>query len=172
MDMSTPFFGSKKGISPLIAAVLLIAFTMTIAAILATWAQTFGEERLGEASERAETAIECPRINLDIESANFTDGENLVGNIILWNRGQEEASDITFVVYDGTGPNMFDEVSYQDGSGDVNISSGNFARLEAGGGDVSAGDIERLEVHAQADQCPDVQPIDTCGGFDGTNFIC
>lgn len=36
----------KKGISPLIAAVLLIAFTMTIAGILATWATTFSKERL------------------------------------------------------------------------------------------------------------------------------
>ena len=33
-----------KGISPLIAAVLLIAFTMAIAGIMATWATSFTEE--------------------------------------------------------------------------------------------------------------------------------
>lgn len=35
-----------KGISPLIAAVLLIAFTMAIAGILAAWANNFANERL------------------------------------------------------------------------------------------------------------------------------
>ncbi len=36
-----------KGISPLIAAVLLIAFTMAIAGIMATWATSFSQQRLG-----------------------------------------------------------------------------------------------------------------------------
>ncbi len=39
----------KKGISPLIASVLLIAFTMAIAGIMATWATTFSTERLSTA---------------------------------------------------------------------------------------------------------------------------
>jgi flagellin-like protein len=44
----------QKGISPLIASVLLIAFTMAIAGIMATWATTFSRERLGGASEESE----------------------------------------------------------------------------------------------------------------------
>ena len=44
----------QKGISPLIAAVLLIAFTMAIAGIMATWATTFSREKLLGASEEAE----------------------------------------------------------------------------------------------------------------------
>lgn len=46
--------GKLKGISPLIASVLLIAFTMAIAGIMATWATTFSRERLDTASEEAE----------------------------------------------------------------------------------------------------------------------
>ncbi len=38
----------RKGMSPLIAAVILIAATMSIAAILAFWASGFMKERLGE----------------------------------------------------------------------------------------------------------------------------
>ncbi len=41
---------SRKGISPLIAAVLLVAFTMSIAGIMAAWATTFAQGRLTEAS--------------------------------------------------------------------------------------------------------------------------
>lgn len=39
----------SKGISPLIAAVLLVAFTMAIAGIMAAWATTFAQSRLTEA---------------------------------------------------------------------------------------------------------------------------
>lgn len=38
-----------RGISPLIAAVLLVAFTMAIAGIMAAWATTFAQTRLTEA---------------------------------------------------------------------------------------------------------------------------
>jgi len=58
----------KKGISPLIAAVLLIAFTMTIAGILATWATTFSKERLST------SAIEGQCLGaIDLASLNFQD---------------------------------------------------------------------------------------------------
>ncbi len=162
MDMSALFSSSEKGISPLIAAVLLIAFTMTIAAILATWAQTFGEERLGEAGERGEEVVECGRLNLEIESASYNN--DIVEDVVIWNRGPNDVGDISFVVYDD-GPNMFDDVSYTDNGDEVRISSGNFARLEAEGGSVNEEDVERLEVHAQPERCPDIQPIDTCEWF-------
>jgi len=42
-----------KGISPLIAAVLLIAFTMAIAGIMATWATSFSSQRLATSEEKA-----------------------------------------------------------------------------------------------------------------------
>ena len=39
--------GAPKGISPLIAAVLLVAFTMAIAGIMAAWATQFSVGKLG-----------------------------------------------------------------------------------------------------------------------------
>lgn len=59
----------KKGISPLIAAVLLIAFTMAIAGIMATWATTFSRERLTGASEEAECIG-----TLDLSGLAFNNG--------------------------------------------------------------------------------------------------
>lgn len=44
---------SRKGISPLIAAVLLVAFTMAIAGIMAAWATTFTSEKLSSAQQCA-----------------------------------------------------------------------------------------------------------------------
>jgi flagellin-like protein len=43
-----------KGISPLIAAVILIAFTTAIAGIMATWATSFVQERTGDIGAEAE----------------------------------------------------------------------------------------------------------------------
>jgi flagellin-like protein len=60
---------NKKGISPLIASVLLIAFTMAIAGIMATWATTFSRERLDVASDESE----CVGA-LDLSSLTFANG--------------------------------------------------------------------------------------------------
>lgn len=54
-----------KGISPLIASVLLIAFTMAIAGIMATWATTFSQQRLGP--------TQCA-LALTIEDLKFQNG--------------------------------------------------------------------------------------------------
>ncbi len=165
------FSKNRKGISPLIAAVLLIAFTMTIAAILATWAQTFGEEQLGEAAEEGRMAVECPRISATIDRARYDDGE--IYDIILWNEAPDDMDldAITFIIYDGDGtPHSFDDVSY-DGDDEGPIPPGGFARLVAENDDLEE-EPEELRVHVDSGRCPNVQPIDTCTPFDGVDFIC
>lgn len=54
-----------KGLSPLVAAVLLIAFTMTVAALLTVWIKsfTYRQQTIAEESERK---IECSYVNLEI----------------------------------------------------------------------------------------------------------
>ena len=61
------YFYGKKGISPLIAAVLLIAFTMAIAGIMATWATQFSSQKIEQSSAEAE----CIGV-LDIGSLSFS----------------------------------------------------------------------------------------------------
>src|SRR3989344_7035150 len=58
-----------KGVSPLIAAVLLIAFTMAIAGILATWATTFSRQRLSIATTEGEClgALDVSSLNTYVE---------------------------------------------------------------------------------------------------------
>ncbi len=59
----------RKGISPLIAAVLLIAVTMAIAGIMASWATTFSTGRLTKTDQEAN----CIGA-LDISSLKFDNG--------------------------------------------------------------------------------------------------
>ena len=58
-----------KGVSPLIATVLLIAFTMVIAGIMAAWANTFSSQRLASATVTAD----CLGV-LDLSSLSFNNG--------------------------------------------------------------------------------------------------
>ena len=60
----------KKGISPLIAAVLLIAFTMTIAGLMATWASSFMSEKTTNLTAEDTATQKCIGINFDVTS-NF-----------------------------------------------------------------------------------------------------
>lgn len=49
----------KKAISPLIATVLLIGFTMAVAAILANWATTFSAGRVSELEKTTQAQAQC-----------------------------------------------------------------------------------------------------------------
>jgi flagellin-like protein len=71
-----------KGISPLVATVLLIALTLTIAGIVAMWASSFTQAKLTE-SEQNTTQI-CTGANLRISDARIIGG---VGYFKLENIG-------------------------------------------------------------------------------------
>ena len=58
-----------KGITPLVAAVLLIAATMSIAGILAYWASSFVRSSLPSESNR--TDVECAGSNFNIYTASY-----------------------------------------------------------------------------------------------------
>ncbi len=60
----------KKGISPLIASVLLIAFTLSIGAFLSTWLQDITKKQTSETVENSKP--ECQFASLNIQNVTFT----------------------------------------------------------------------------------------------------
>jgi flagellin-like protein len=72
----------RKGLSPLIAAVILIAATMSIAGILAYWASGFVKTKLTE-TEAITGGTECLGAEFKIKSVSY-DGNTL--HLILDNR--------------------------------------------------------------------------------------
>ncbi|MCJ7479212.1 MAG: hypothetical protein MUP63_03495 [Candidatus Nanohaloarchaeota archaeon QJJ-7] len=60
----------RKGVSPLIAAVLLIAFTMAVAAILTAWVTTFTQEQTEQLGNQSEKQIDCSFAQLEIFDTN------------------------------------------------------------------------------------------------------
>ncbi|VVB60079.1 Uncharacterised protein [uncultured archaeon] len=61
---------SKKGISPLIASVLLIAFTLSIGAFMSTWLQDVTKKQTQSTVENSKP--ECQFANLNIQNVTYT----------------------------------------------------------------------------------------------------
>ena len=61
---------NKRGISPLIATVLLIGFTIALAAIIFSWISSFTEERAGKTAEIVKSEVSCATsIEVGVEKA-------------------------------------------------------------------------------------------------------
>ena len=75
---------NKRGISPLIATVLLIGFTIALAAIIFSWISSFTEERAGKTAEIVKSEVGCATsIEIGVEKA-CVDGTGI--HFILENR--------------------------------------------------------------------------------------
>jgi flagellin-like protein len=87
----------SKGISPLVAVIMLIAFTMIVAGILAGWATRF-------ATEQRSMLEKCVRANIVIKKAIY-DSVNGNLNLMLYNAGTVPLEDFQVqVTYNQNGP--------------------------------------------------------------------
>ena len=90
-----------KGISPLVASVLLIAITMTIAGMLAWWASSFVKERTA-AWENQTAGGECDLADFEVYRCSY-DPDNQKINMMLNNRRNIELMNlIVYVIYQNT----------------------------------------------------------------------
>ena len=97
----------KKGISPLIAVIMLIAFTMVVAAILAVWAQHYASTQTQHMQICIEsglyihtarwTATTAPDGDLKIVIRN-TGSHDLAFNVILEYDNETRHPDIVYVI--------------------------------------------------------------------------
>lgn len=108
----------RKGISPLIAAVLLIAFTMAIASIFAQWAPQLMNQAQGDSSERAQEIQRCSDMILDLK-VDTTDNNAT----ITQTGGSSGVGDMTVTFYYEDGEPTQESVNINDSRG-VTTASG------------------------------------------------
>jgi flagellin-like protein len=74
----------RRGVSPVIATVMLVAIAIILAAIVFLWAQGFLAERTQKFDEPAERA--CGRINFEAEAISSENTLNIVnrGNVAIY----------------------------------------------------------------------------------------
>ncbi|MBI4447867.1 hypothetical protein HY643_02710 [Candidatus Woesearchaeota archaeon] len=66
---------NKKGISPLIATVLIIGFTVALAAVIMTWGQSFVKNMQEQSSKTADIKLKCANdVSFEISDACFDEG--------------------------------------------------------------------------------------------------
>jgi len=138
----------RKGVSPLVAAVLLIAVTMTIAAMLSYWASGFVRSRTEE-WEKQLPAGECSFANFRFYSCRY-DTATSSFIVILENVKGVELKNITAYIV------------YTNGTIDPRLTG--FANLPASQiktytiGEVDPG-YDKLTIKTH---CPDVTATDDC----------
>jgi len=136
---------SSKGISPLVASVMLIAITMTIAGILAYWASSFIKSSLPPTSQ-----VDCTGANFQIYQCSYNATLGRV-DIILQNLGRVALENITStVIYsnNSVSSTIFNEtltVNPQIKSYQINSTSSDYMRITI------------------TTACPGVEATTTCG---------
>lgn len=92
----------KKGISPLVATVLLVSITIVVAAVVASWANFYVKGKTTDIQKADDIAKLCEGGNLRNE-ADFNSYSNGKMVIALKNIGNVPVTNFTLVVKDSTG---------------------------------------------------------------------
>ena len=98
----------KKGISPLIATVLLIAFTIAIAVIIMRWGTDFVKNITKSTEESTEMALKCTDLKIEMSDIDCTDNK-----LKLTNNGNIEIKSVKFRIYTA------DDVEIEDYTGKI-----------------------------------------------------
>ena len=79
-----------KGVSPLIAAVLLIAVTVAIAALVMGWVSTLFSSTQTTLSNITSTLVNCASAGISIDDVYVTAGSSGTARVIVRNSGQAD----------------------------------------------------------------------------------
>ena len=94
---------NKRGISPLIATVLIIGFTVALAAIIITWGTRFVTTTQESVGKQADVSVACSGIDFDITECKNTDGGQIGSyDFSLTSNTNQKITDLILRVYDGT----------------------------------------------------------------------
>jgi len=94
----------KRGISPLIATVLLIGFAVALAAVVMTWGLDFVNKTASATDKQTKNTLICAS---DL-SFSISDVDPSGGTITLDNRGQVKIKSIIFRIYTPDGVKIVD----------------------------------------------------------------
>lgn len=133
-----------KGVSPLIASVLLIAITMTLAAILASFVSSYTQQQLSSLPA-------CVGGTITFATAAYPDYNNSTGEIVaIIDVGSVDLSDFRIESINSTG-----DVNAVTATGATSIQAGSSGTIRASfsGLGTNVGDDARVV----AGNCPDVR---------------
>ena len=83
--------GNKKGVSPLIAVIVLIAFTLIVAGMLATWASRFARDTL--------PSSQCFNVDVLIQGATYDPATSTLNLYVKYRKGEAPLTFDTLFTY-------------------------------------------------------------------------
>ena len=95
-----------KGISPLIAAVLLIAFTVAIATLIMGWFSTFTRTTTSSVTNATSLAVSCANARVTIRDVYIQMGVSGLTNVVVENTGYDTLTITGLQLYNTTGHNF------------------------------------------------------------------
>lgn len=87
----------RKGLSPFIATVLLVGFTLSIGVILSNWVLPLLRSQTDDISTKAEDAITCSGAKLFFEKSSFAANTTRL-SLVAENRGNVNMTDLKIYV--------------------------------------------------------------------------
>lgn len=131
----------RKGISPLIASVLLLAVTLSIAGIFSGWGPGIISSVTEETSNQTDRQISCNEASVEITAAKHYEGENT--SVVLRNRGRMDLDDLRVIAFQD------DDLPINRTTTSLNI--GNFTTINV------STDSKPSYVQVFSDYCSDVK---------------
>ncbi len=133
-----------KAISPLIATVLLIAFTMAIASIVFGWGQGFVNTISNPVSDSGTKTVQCTFANIDVKKSdvvyNFS-GSSSTMNVTAFNSGSESLYNFSFIIITNRGVYAFNPSNqYNETSPMTKGTAALFKTVNSTGGAPSSGE--------------------------------
>lgn len=93
-----------KGISPLIASILLIAFTVAVGGLLSVWFSTLTSSQTQTVQSSSESLAKCSSTSLSINEVRYVaSGSSRIVNVTLSSSGTQSTKNVTISITGGGG---------------------------------------------------------------------
>lgn len=114
---------NKKAISPLIATVLIIGFTVALAAIVMTWGSTFIRDTTETTERSTAQAIKCATdLSFDITNVSCS-ATGTTKAVVVDNRGNVDIESLMFRVHYENGSVVKDSTAGASGLGKYEVTA-------------------------------------------------
>lgn len=90
---------NKKGISPILASVLLLAVTISVAGVFSGWAPNLAQTVTEQTGNQTEQRLACNQASAEFISANYDSGNSEI-DVALRNDGGADFNELILVAFD------------------------------------------------------------------------
>lgn len=133
---------TRKGISPILASVLLLAVTISVAGVFSGWAPNLAESVTGQTENQTEERLTCNDASAEFISASYDSASSEV-NTALRNTGNADFDELIIVAFDSN-----DDLMEQ---ANISVAAGNVVST-----DISGVNSEPAYLNLYSQQCGDV----------------